>query len=130
MTDALPTLDGAPMIIGGEDVAADSGEWLETRDPASGRVIGRVPRGTAADVHAAVRAARATQQAWGALASRERGARLLAIADRIAAAADELVRLETLDVGKPLHEAGVDVAHAERLFRFYGEIADKSPRRS
>jgi aldehyde dehydrogenase (NAD+) len=127
MTDALPTLDGAPMIIGGEDVAADSGEWLETRDPASGRVIGRVPRGTAADVHAAVRAARATQQAWGALASRERGARLLAIADRIAAAADELVRLETLDVGKPLHEAGVDVAHAERLFRFYGEIADKIP---
>jgi acyl-CoA reductase-like NAD-dependent aldehyde dehydrogenase len=61
MTDASPTLKGAPMINGGEDVAAHSGEWLET-----------------------------------------------------------------LDVGKPPHEARVDVGHAERLFRFYGEIADKS----
>jgi aldehyde dehydrogenase (NAD+) len=34
-------------------------------------------------------------------------------------------RLETLDVGKPLHEARVDVHHAERLFRFYGEAVDK-----
>lgn len=127
MTDASSTLDGALMVVGGEDVAADGGEWLETRDPASGRVIGRVPRGTAPDVDAAVRAARAAQPAWGALPARERGTVLLAIADRIAAAADELIQLETLDVGKPLHEACVDVGHAERLFRFYGEIADKIP---
>jgi hypothetical protein len=52
---------------------------------------------------------------------------LLAVADLIADRAEELTRLEPLDVGKPLHEARVDVDHAERLFRFYGEGADKLP---
>jgi aldehyde dehydrogenase (NAD+) len=115
----------AHMVIGGEEVTA--GDWFETRDPASGRVLARVPRGGAGDIDAAVRAARGAQPAWAALAAGERGRLLLALADRIAAEAEELTRLETLDVGKPLHEARVDVHHAERLFRFYGEVADKIP---
>src|SRR3954447_12342980 len=125
MTQVSPTLETALMVIDGEDVAAAGGDWFETRDPASGRVLARVARGGAEDVDTAVRAAGAAQIQWGALAARVRGLVLLALADAIAAHAEELTRLETLDVGKPLHEARVDVGHAERLFRFYGEAVDK-----
>src|SRR4051812_13689001 len=125
MTQVSPTLETALMVIDGEDVTAAGGDWFETRDPASGRVLARVARGGAEDVDTAVRAAGAAQLQWGALAARERGLVLLALADAIAAHAEELTRLETLDVGKPLHEARVDVGHAERLFRFYGEAVDK-----
>jgi hypothetical protein len=121
------TQETALMVIDGEDVAAHGGDWFETRDPATGRVLAEVPRGGAADIDAAVRAARRAQPAWGALAAAERGRILQAIADGIAEQAEELTRLETLDVGKPLHEARVDIGHAERLFRFYGEVADKIP---
>jgi aldehyde dehydrogenase (NAD+) len=125
MTHASHAIEPALMVIDGDDVAAAGNDWLETKDPATGDVLARVPRGGAADVDAAVRAAREAQPAWGALSASERGSLLLAIADRIATEADELTRLETLDVGKPLHEARVDVAHAERLFRFYGQAVDK-----
>jgi aldehyde dehydrogenase (NAD+) len=125
MTHAAHATETALMVIDGDDVAAAGNDWLETKDPATGDVLARVPRGAAADVDAAVRAAREAQPAWGVLSASERGSLLLAIADRIATEADELTRLETLDVGKPLHEARVDVAHAERLFRFYGQAVDK-----
>jgi aldehyde dehydrogenase (NAD+) len=121
------TSNTALMVIDGEDVPAVGRDWFETRDPASGEVLARVPRAAAADVDAAVRAAREAQPGWEALSPRERGTMLLAVADLIADRAEELTRLETLDVGKPLHEARVDVDHAERLFRFYGEVADKLP---
>jgi acyl-CoA reductase-like NAD-dependent aldehyde dehydrogenase len=120
-------LETALMVIDGEDVAAAGGDWFETQDPASGRVLARVPRGGAADIDAAVRAARGAQPTWAALADGERGGLLLALADHIAAHEDELIRFETRDVGKPLHEARVDVQHAERLFRFYGEAVGKVP---
>jgi aldehyde dehydrogenase (NAD+) len=127
MTQASPTLETALMVIDGKVVEAVGGGWFETRDPASGRVLARIPKGGAADVDAAVRAAREAQPAWEGLGAFERGRLLLAIAERMAAQVEELTRLETLDVGKPLHEARVDVHQAERLFRFYGEVADKLP---
>jgi acyl-CoA reductase-like NAD-dependent aldehyde dehydrogenase len=89
------------MVIDGEDVPAVGRDWFETCDPASGEVLARVPRAAAADVDAAVRAAREAQPGWQALSPRERGTMLLAIADLIADRAEELTRLETLDVGKP-----------------------------
>jgi aldehyde dehydrogenase (NAD+) len=113
--------------VGGEDTAARSGKWFETVDPATGEPLAQVARGAAADVDIAVGAARAAQPGWAALGAAARGRVLAAVADAIAAARDELTRLETLDVGKPLHEAAVDVADAEALFRYYAEVADKIP---
>src|SRR3954471_12207326 len=104
MTQPSAVPDAALMIVGGEEVPAMGGDWLDTRDPATGVVLARVPRGTAEDVDAAVRTARAAQAEWGARPAGERGRLLLAIADRIAAEAEELARLETLDVRQPPRE--------------------------
>jgi aldehyde dehydrogenase (NAD+)/betaine-aldehyde dehydrogenase len=124
MTQASPTLETALMVIDGEDVAARGGDWLETRDPATGRVLARVPRaGPRTSTPRCARRAEPSPRGERSLPAN--AALLLALAGRVAAQAEELTRLETLDVGKPLHEARVDVHHAERLFRFYGEAVDK-----
>jgi aldehyde dehydrogenase (NAD+) len=118
----------AELWIGGEESPAGAGgQWFETVDPATRKPLARVARGGAADVDRAVGAARAAQPGWAALGATARGRVLAAVADAIAAARDELTQLETLDVGKPLHEAAVDVADAEALFRYYAEVADKIP---
>src|SRR5437868_15496961 len=54
-----------PNYIGGEWVAASSGEWFEDVNPADTRdVIGRFPVSTREDVEAAVGAARAAADRW------------------------------------------------------------------
>ena len=55
------------MLIGGELVASEGGEWLESVNPADEETLGHVPAGTAADVNRAVAAAEAAQPAWAAL---------------------------------------------------------------
>jgi aldehyde dehydrogenase (NAD+) len=127
MTQAAPDISSTGLWVGGEETPARTGQSFETTDPATREPLARVARGSAADVDLAVDAARAAQPGWAALGAAARGRVLIAVADAIAAHRDELTRLETLDVGKPLHEAAVDVADAEALFRYYAEVADKFP---
>src|SRR4051812_20061655 len=106
-------------MFGGRATAAPAASF-ETRDPATGGVLASLPRCGAPEVDAAVRAARAAQPAWEALGAAARGDVLIVFADLVVAHADELTRTETLDVGKPLHEAAVDVRGAADLLRFFG----------
>lgn len=107
--------------VGGVAGPARSGTWLENRNPATGAVIGAIPRSAAADVDAAVAAARAALAGpWGRMGTTERARLLDAIADRIAASAERLARLESEDTGKPIALArAVDIARAEANFRFF-----------
>jgi aldehyde dehydrogenase (NAD+)/betaine-aldehyde dehydrogenase len=115
------------MLIGGEWVAAASGETFETRDPATGDVVAVVPRARAADVERAIAAARRAFESgpWPATPPAERGRILMRIAHGIRAQLEELARLETLDTGKPLRQARADVEVAARYFEFYAGAADK-----
>ena len=54
------------MLIGGELVQSEGGEWLESVNPATEETLGHVPAATAADVNRAVTAAEAAQPAWAA----------------------------------------------------------------
>jgi aldehyde dehydrogenase (NAD+) len=104
---APPVAPHAPgrheLLIDGRRVAAVSGEYFETIDPATEEVIARVAAGDAADIDAAVRSARrALHGPWGQMHASERGERLLRWAERIRANADALVELESRDAGKPV----------------------------
>lgn len=93
-------------------------------NPADERVIARVPAGTAEDVDAAVRAARAAFPAWAATPPAERAARLTALADALAARKDTLAETITAELGSPLPlsqmvHAGVPVLVAAS----YAELA-------
>jgi aldehyde dehydrogenase (NAD+) len=98
-----PRLVTHDLLIDGRRVPAASGEYFETLDPATEEPIARVAAGDAADIDAAVRAARAALKGpWGRMRASERGQLLLRFADRIRTHADELVELESLDAGKPV----------------------------
>ena len=113
------------LFIDGEEQPARDQAWFDDIDPATGEVFARVARGGRADVEAAVAAARRAQPEWDAIGPFARGRILIAVADAIDERQDEFARLETQDVGKPLHEAIDDIEIASAYFRFYGEAVDK-----
>ncbi|RDI73691.1 NAD-dependent aldehyde dehydrogenase [Gaiella occulta] len=89
------------MFIGGEFVDSVSGETMEILNPATGEVIAEVPRGTAEDVDRAVAAAEKAWETWRERTPKDRMELLLRLANVIEENADELARLESLNVGKP-----------------------------
>ncbi len=107
--------------------ALDGGE-IEAIAPATGEVFGRIAAGTAADVDAAVTAARRALEtgAWGRMSAVERGRLLSRMAVVIADHAEELAQLEALDTGKPIGQARNDMVAAARYFEYYGSAADKA----
>ncbi len=114
------------ILVGGSWRACDSGQLLPLVNPSDGSALAQIARGTAADVDVAVAAAQdALQGAWGQLTATERGRVLLKMSALVLEQADELARLEALDVGKPLKQARADAVALARYLEFYGGAADK-----
>jgi 1-pyrroline dehydrogenase len=88
-------------FIGGEFVESSSGETMEVLNPATAEVIAEVPQGTAEDVDRAVDAAKKAWEEWQSKTPKDRMELLLKLADVIDENAEELARLESLNVGKP-----------------------------
>src|SRR5262245_11027899 len=95
--------------IGGSFVDAASTETLEDRDPATGALAAHVPLSGAADVDAAVSAARQAQPAWRAVPPQERARAVLALRDVLVSHREELTALVTADMGKTLVDADGEV---------------------
>ena len=118
--------DSTQVFIGGQWRAGANSQTLPLANPSDGSELTRIARGNAEDVDAAVNAARvALDGAWGALSAVERGRVLLKMSARVLEQADELARLEALDVGKPLKQARADAVALARYLEFYGGAADK-----
>jgi len=117
----------AAMHIGGTKRPASSGALLDVLDPATNRPIARVPAGTLEDVDAAVAAARTAfeSKAWQGLDPSKRGRLLWLLGQQVRDHFDELARLESLNVGKPIGEAKGDIAYVYKLFEYYAGLADK-----
>ncbi len=95
------------LFIGGKWQPAMSGETLEVVDPATAQVFARAAAGDAADIDAAVKAARKAFESppWSTMTPAQRARLLLKLADLIEANADEIALLETLDNGMPYRMA-------------------------
>ncbi|WP_280153721.1 aldehyde dehydrogenase family protein [Piscinibacter sp. XHJ-5] len=119
--------DTTQVLVGGEWRAAHGGQTLTLVNPSDGSPLADIARGTASDVDAAVEAARSALEggAWGRMTAAERGRLLGAIGRRVLEQADELARLEALDVGKPLKQGRADALALARYLEFYGGAADK-----
>jgi 4-(gamma-glutamylamino)butanal dehydrogenase len=107
---------------------AVSGRTFVTENPATGRPITAIAAGDAADIDAAVAAARRAFEdgRWSRLAPAERKTRLLGFAERIEANLEELATLEALEAGKPITDCReVDLPETVRTFRWYAEAIDK-----
>ena len=118
-------IDGQILIDGGWRESLGGGT-IPAIDPSDGGRFGSLARGTAEDVDAAVRAARAAQDGeWGRMPAFERGRVLARLGQLVLEKADELAALEARDVGKPLRQARADALALARYLEFYGGAADK-----
>jgi acyl-CoA reductase-like NAD-dependent aldehyde dehydrogenase len=95
---------------------------LTIYDPADGREVGTVVLADEADVAAAVSAARTAAPGWAATPAAERGALLHAMADGLAARADEVAAMNTRETGKPAGDARGGVEAAIGTLRQYAEL--------
>ncbi|MFF0485606.1 aldehyde dehydrogenase family protein [Streptomyces sp. NPDC004435] len=116
------------MYIGGEWRPAASSETIPVVDPATEQVIARVPAGTAEDVDAAVRAARAALPGWAATPPAERAARINALRDALAARAEEIAATVTAELGAPPKiAAAVHAGLPVTVAGTYAELAATHP---
>jgi len=115
------------LFIDGEFVDAMSGKTFSTINPATEEIIAEVAEADAADVDAAVAAARrAFEGEWSRMRARDRGRLLQRLAELIDEHRDEFARLESMDNGKPITETrAVDVPGAVEIFSYYAGWADK-----
>jgi len=110
-------------FIGGEWVESSGGETLEVLNPATGEAIAEVPSSTAEDVGRAVDAAKTAWAEWSAKTPKDRMELLLALADVIDEHAEELARLESLNVGKPWWVAKDEPPAMSDCLRFFAGAA-------
>lgn len=99
---AFLTKDQHQLYIDGDWQPAQSGETLDTWNPATGQCLTRIARGVTADVDLAVQAARrAFEGPWSRFTPSDRQAMILRIAEVIDRNFDELAIIETMDMGAP-----------------------------
>lgn len=128
MSVAEQDLREAPcaLYIDGSWTAPGSGGAVPSTDPSTEREWAQVPEGCAADVDAAVAAARAALSGeWARMTPTGRGTLLGRLADEISTDADRLARLESRDNGKPLKDTRGEMERAASWLRYYAGAADK-----
>ncbi len=117
------------LLIAGESVPSADGATFETLDPATGNAIATIAQAGAADVDAAVAAARAAfapSAPWRTMPAAGRSSAIWKLADLLEQHADELAQLESLDNGKPVKFARhVDVASSVAHLRYFAGLADE-----
>src|SRR5699024_2882457 len=120
-------MESLKMYVNGKWEDSSDKEIINVNNPSTGEVMTTIPRGKIDDVDKAVRTAKNSfvSEEWRRVKPFERGRILYEVAAQLKENRDELARLETMDVGKPLTQGYADIDAAIRYFEFYGGAADK-----
>ena len=118
-----PTLFKQRVLIAGEWVDADSGETVAVTNPATGEVLGTVPRCGTAETVRAIAAADLAQRKWRDVPAKERAATLRKLNDLMLANVDDLALIMTCEQGKPLAEAKGEIAYAASFIEWFADEA-------
>src|SRR5690606_37425691 len=98
--------------IDGTWLDADSGQTIKVNNPATGEIIGTVPKMGTAETRCAIEAAERALPAWRALTAKERANPLRRWFELMMENQDDHGRLMTIEQGKPLAEAKGEIAYA------------------
>ncbi len=111
-------------LIDGRSV--DSASVFENRNPATGDVLAEVAAGGAAEIDAAVTAARLAFPKWAGKPAKERARIMRKLAELIEKQVPELAALETDDTGLPIHQTAHQlIPRAAENFNFFAEVATR-----
>jgi succinate-semialdehyde dehydrogenase / glutarate-semialdehyde dehydrogenase len=111
--------------IGGRWCDAESGATIEVNNPATGEILGTVPRMGANETWRAIEAAKDAFADWGRRPAKERSDLMRRWYDLIMANVDDLGALMTAEQGKPLAEAKGEVAYAASFIEWFAEEAKR-----
>ncbi|WP_380055345.1 aldehyde dehydrogenase family protein [Falsihalocynthiibacter sp. SS001] len=121
MLDLLPT-DGkvskGAMYIDGAWRHATDRPLIEVENPANEETIATIPEGTSDDALEALAAAHRAQPTWAVLPAIERGRLVAKLADAVAANAERLATIITMEQGKPISQARGEVGAVETFLRY------------
>ena len=121
VTALMAQLSGSLYIDGAYQPG--KGERRPVVDPATEQVTGEFALATAAEVDAAVAAARRAQREWWALSALERADALHRVADALLALAPTVGECLTREMGKPFRESNWEGGASASSFRYYAELA-------
>lgn len=113
------------MYINGEWIEAQGQKCLEVVNPATGEILGTVPKGGKAEAENAIQAAYEAFPRWSSLTAASRAAYLRKAYDLMVAHQDEIAEIMTLEQGKPLAEAKGEVLYAASFMEWYAEEAKR-----
>ena len=111
--------------IRGAWVDADHGKTISVINPATGEVIGTVPRMGAAETRRAIEAAEDAMPAWRARTAKERAAILRRWFELMMANQEDLATLMTAEQGKPMTESRGEIAYAASFIEWFSEEAKR-----
>jgi succinate-semialdehyde dehydrogenase / glutarate-semialdehyde dehydrogenase len=120
-----PTLLRQQAYLNGQWCDADNGETINVTNPATGELLGTVPKMGAAETKRAITGANDAWRAWRSKTCKERSAILRKWNDLMLANADDLALLMTAEQGKPLAEAKGEVAYAASFIEWFAEEAKR-----
>ena len=116
-----PKLFRQQCYIDGEWVDAISDATIAVEDPATGEVLGTVPKMGAEETRRAIEAADSALPAWRAKTAKERAQILRRWYDLMMANQEDLAALMTAEQGKPLAESRGEIAYAGAFIEWFGE---------
>lgn len=120
-----PSLFRQQAYIDGAWLDADEGQTLKVNNPASGDILGTVPKMGAAETRRAIEAAERALPAWRELTAKERSQTLRRWFELIVENQEDLARLMTLEQGKPLTESRGEIAYAASFIEWFAEEAKR-----
>jgi succinate-semialdehyde dehydrogenase/glutarate-semialdehyde dehydrogenase len=109
------------MIINGELVDNQQGQYIEVENPATEGVFEQVPVASEKNIHDAVEAAYNAFQEWSHLSPEKRAAYLMKASDLIREREDTLATVMTKEQGKPFNEARGEVRKGAEILQYYAE---------
>ena len=115
------TLLATQAYVGGEWIDADDGDTFDVTDPATGAVIVSLPHLKRAETARAIGAAETAQKDWAALPAKERSAILKTLYALMVANADDLGKILTAEMGKPLAEAVGEINYGASFIEWFAE---------
>jgi len=121
-----PDLLRQQCFIDGQWRDADTKETIDVTNPATGKVIGTVPKMGAGETRRAIQAANAAWRGWRRKPAKERARILRRWHDLTMENADDLAMIMTIEQGKPLAEARGEIAYGAAYFEWYAEEAKRA----
>ncbi|MDQ0559844.1 succinate-semialdehyde dehydrogenase/glutarate-semialdehyde dehydrogenase [Rhizobium mesoamericanum] len=118
-----PTLFRQAALIAGRWIEADSSNAIDVNNPATGEIIGRVPKLGAPETIAAIEAAELAQKGWAARTAKERSGILRKWFELMIEHKEDLGRILTSEQGKPLAEATGEIVYGASFIEWFAEEA-------